>query len=398
MNNNDDNIEMLGLTGVQPNLNNMDPGNQNYISQPIDLNAVNTQNEVVEINSNLNNVGANFVNQNVNNSFLEPNKDQINIPQPNQENIGIIPPSVKKEKKSNKILFFILILLLICGIAFGLYFYLSEKPFGVKSVNLKDLEFEKNEVLPVKISSYASLVGIDESTCVLDLSSVKTNIAGEYKYSLECDSEKYNATITIIDNDELEVVSKNHFAFKGDTLKPEYFIDSCTKDNCEYKFKDENKVLGFESTIGGPYDIEIIVNDESGESVEVNSKLYVILGIVKCTSSKLESKNFNATYTNTDVFYIGEGSLRLDHAVRNYTYKFSDKKEYQEAVKTIEKSAFDGVTGKITTDDKTLEIDVEVVLTDETLDLELGKEFYRGYSDIKKHYQNKSYDIEVIIE
>ncbi len=374
---------------------------------PIPLTPIPTEGDVPALEPAPNPLPAAPVNQSVNPTELQP-LTPVELKPASvgaQNSIGDNPPpaaEIKEEMPSNKkkpsgikkLLFILLILILMGGVAYGVYYYLS---LGTQNkVTLISNKYEVGEALPTDISAYAKFNGVSAANCKLDTTKVDINKVGKHMYTITCGESVYTGEVEIVDTKAPTVTLNEVYAVIGEEIKIEDFIEACSEENCIYTYSDENAVTEALKT-SGAYEINIKVADTGDNVTEVTGNLVVtestLHGYVVATKEDTEKSDDKVTLTLEDKLAIGNSNKYLEYAVRSYYYKFANESDYTAAKEEIGTSnEYDGITGKISFDDVTKTVKVEVTLTRETLDLEAGGTFPDNFTDIRQLYQNFGYD------
>ncbi len=337
---------------------------------------------------------------------------EIGAPVPNVENVESLdttpvaqpevveevgktpPPKEKKQKPMSKGIFVLLIITLIAGVAYGVYYYLSHGNSRDNRVKTKAVVVNLGEDLPLNLEDYAIFDGINPDNCVLDTKEVDKEKEGTYNFLIVCGNESFKGTIEIKDDLELAVTLKNVYKTKEDTISAEDFILECNKSSCTYKFENEEEVLTLLEENGGPHNVSIIVTSGS-KSKTVTGQLTVtdtpVRALLNCTSPSEAKTEINARKVVMDSLAIGgEGeNVFLGIATRSYKYTFESADEYNK-IKTeyTGKTEFDEYVGEIKFNDEDMQLILTVKLTNETLDLEYGSTFLKKYADIRSYYEN----------
>lgn len=347
--------------------------------------------------------GMNFTNNVDSNGFVEPQKI---------ENIGAMPPAeepTKKKKPMNNILFIILIVALIAGVAYGVYYYLSiSKSKSKISVNVKTVNVSLGEQLSDSINDYATFSGTNSTNCVLNKANVDTSKIGEYKYTITCGKNSYEGKVIVEDKVAPNVGTKVVYATVNSTVKPEDFIDYC-KDNseCSYAFDNADAVNESLKNVGGPYPVVIGVKDTSDNTTKANGILYVIpyamVTKLSCSSSAEDMTDIKATRTITDIMAIGSNGVEvgyLNAGRREYKYIFANAEEYNKIAANQEKElTLDGHTGLTTYNDEEKSITISTDLNNNILNEEAGGAFPTPFQDIRTYYEStKNYTCSTINE
>ena len=294
-------------------------------------------------------------------------------------------PDKKGNEVIKKIIFVVAILVLMGGVAFGVYYYLSLGTKKKNTVNftLDDIKIGLNEELSKNVIDYGNFSTVDISTCSLNISNVNVSEVGTYNYTVTCKKSTRTAKI-IVENDpgidgETLLVFKN----TGDTAEAAEFISS--DNEYEVSFEDEEKVKSALNMSGGPYLVNLKVSNNGSEKT-ITSALYVMKTAPKmflsCKSDVIDDK-----YTITDKMAFDDDGNDLNMKVRTYTYSFPE--DYETKVSEI-------VDGKITIDDhegialtnsndKT--ISIVSLLSQTTLNTEYGSSFPSKYNAINNYYR-----------
>ena len=166
----------------------------------------------------------------------------------------------KPEKKGSfikNLLFIILVLALMGGVAFGVYYYLrlaknNENNVNVTpAFNLNKMQINEGDEIPQSLSEYGDFSKIDISNCALDTSEVKNNVPGNYTYYVMCNGSKYSESFVVKSKDgsdepntptvtkRLNVTTYFNYTIKGEQLNIERLISS--DDNLTFEFADKEK-------------------------------------------------------------------------------------------------------------------------------------------------------------
>ena len=320
------------------------------------------------------------------NGFVEPKKE---------ESIGTIPPEQKPKKKKgiNKILFILLILVLMAGVAYGVYYYLSmgKETNNSITVDLKDVTLELNSEVPDDISSYATITGTDSKNCSVITTGIDTKKAGKYKYVVKCGDKKYEGNVTVLEDNELTIDLQEVVVSVGaENVLAENFIvaDSCNKKDCKFSFVDKDKVDEYLKT-AGTYEVDIKITAEDLEGT-VKGSLTVINEEIKLyLVCNLESNN----KITTDKYAMGSENTYIGLAYRTHEYSFKSEEDYKKAVKDKESTiTYDDITGNATYNDKDKILTISNKLTEEELKTEFANEVPTAYVDFYNHYITKGYE------
>lgn len=326
--------------------------------------------------------------------------NMINIENPN---IGINPPEDGKPKKKefNKVLFIILIVVLMGGVAFFVYYFLNLSN-NVK-LSVQTLTLNVNDIVPDKVTSYAKVLNGSTSNCTVDTSGVDTSKMGNYKVSITCGKDTYQANVIVADKEAPKVELNAIFKMVGSTVKVEDFVKSCTDpSNCNVKMENEEELNNYLNTAGGPYKVKILAEDDNQNQAIYETDLYVteedIYLYLKCSSKEADVTNYNAKKVVSDILPITkEGFSFLGVARRDYTYTFATLEDYNAAVGNKDLiMTFDSITGLANYNDEAKTLVISTDLTSDTIKSEVGESPFSNYMEIQSYYQAKGIDPQLI--
>ena len=316
------------------------------------------------------------------------------------ENIGVVPPANENEKKKkpmNKFLFILLIVVLIAGVAFGVYYFLNISKNNVK-LTTKEITIGIGETIPDDVKSYASSISGNTNLCSVNIRNVNPLAIGEYKVTITCNNKTYETKVIVGDKTAPQVELNTVFKKVGTSVKVEDFVKSCTDpSNCKTSFFNTDEVNNYLQTVGGPYNVQIVAEDDNGNKETYVTELYVtsddIFLFLGCTSNEEEVLNYNAKKVTSDIFAISRNEFAfLNVARRDYIYTFSDEAEYKQVIGNKNVTiTFDNVTGYALYDDENKQLTIATDLSMDTLNSENNNAFPTNYSDIQELYKNKGY-------
>ena len=314
------------------------------------------------------------------------------------ESIGVVPPQDDEPKKKgmSKVLFVLLIVLLICAVAFGVYYFLNISNNTVK-LTTKTVSVGIGETLPDDIKEYITVTKGNINICSVNTKNVDTQTSGEYDVTITCGKKTYTTKVVVSDKTGPVAVLKMLFKTVNSTVTPEDFIKTCNDpSNCKTSFVNTDEVNEYLKTPGGPYNVAIIAEDDLKNKSEYTATLYVtseeINIFANFASSEESLKDYKAKKTVTDVLSFSKVLTFLNAARRDVKYTFENETDYFETI--TEKSeimTFDGITGIATYDDKNLSFTISTDLSLDTLNSENNGSFPTTYPDIQTIYKNKGY-------
>ncbi len=321
------------------------------------------------------------------NGFVESNK---------VENVGMQPPQKeKKEKPINKILFIVLVLVLMAGVAYGIYYYLSLGN-NIK-VNLKTVSSTVNEPLSTNVEDYAKVKGTATKNCSVITSDVDNTKIGTYEYTVKCGNNSYTGKIKIVekkiepttDTSEITVDLKDVKVTIGESVSESDFIveNTCSEEDCQYTFADKDQ-LSQDLQKNGVYDV--VINIQAGEkTAAVHANLIVLEADFKLFSSCSKPGD---NVEITDKLAINEENLFAGPAYRVYKYTFASEEDYNNVANSkLSRITYNDITGNAQYNDAEKTISIVTNLDKETLNNEAGKDFPTAYMEITSYYQGNGY-------
>ena len=420
-------VDNLGTMGVSPtptmNVDSLNTPIPEPIpnTNPVNLNppgmipnvppVENNQNQTVEplMGTNLGpNSNVNF-NQNSMNMNSNPYQNNMmmggNVPPINNQNMfgGVPvppvtpsePPKEKKKLKINKPVIIVIIVVLILAVGFGVYYFLnmSKKQAVTITPKLGDT-WELGEPIVNNVLSYVNLSGITASQCTLT-SNVDVTKTGTYEWSVTCGSKTTGTkTISVGDTTPPVVITKDVTVVPNTEVKAEDFIESATdassnEGKITASFADESE---FDITKEGTYEVTIEVSDTYQNKTTVTANLIVsndapVRNLV-CTYEEMSKAYPKATVNVRFRYGINTSNTVYDN-VKIVDYIF-DEDTYDDALADVTENGFDGLEGKVTTDDDSYMITVEVSLTKDDLSAEFeGVSFPDTQDEIEKLHTDR---------
>lgn len=308
----------------------------------------------------------------------------------------------KPEKKGSfikNLLFIILVLALMGGVAFGVYYYLrlarnNENNVNVTpAFNLNKMQINEGDEVPQSLSEYGDFSKIDISNCKLDTSEVKNNVPGNYTYYVMCNGSKYSESFVVKSKDgsdepiaptvtkRLNVTTYFNYTIKGEQLNIESLISS--DDNLTFSFKDKEKYKEDMYNIG-LQKVEIKAVDE-----ENNENTYYAFVYVVNEEPKMKFKCVSPNNSLKDVILFNKNKENMNNSVRMYEYTYNDT-EYSNIIETINNGTIkiNENEGNAILDYQNKKITILKDLPKETLDSEYGGSFPTTYSEVSNYYRN----------
>ena len=308
----------------------------------------------------------------------------------------------KPEKKGSfikNLLFIILVLALMGGVAFGVYYYLrlaknNENNVNVTpAFNLNKMQINEGDEIPQSLSEYGDFSKIDISNCALDTSEVKNNVPGNYTYYVMCNGSKYSESFVVKSKDgsdepiaptvtkRLNVTTYFNYTIKGEQLNIERLISS--DDNLTFSFVDKEKYKEDMYNIG-LQKVEIKAVDE-----ENNENTYYAFVYVINEEPKMKFKCISPNNSLIDEIIFNKNKENMNNSVRMYEYTF-DETEYSNMIETVTNGTIkiNENEGNAILDYTNKKITILKDLPTETLNSEYGGTFPSTYSEVSNYYRN----------
>lgn len=204
-------------------------------------------------------------------------------PMSNFDEIGTTPeldPKAKMNKKNGKTALFALIILAIAALGAGSYYLINVKHiFDKSSVKTKDVSVEQGQELSENINDYATFNNTSSSNCVIDLTKIDIQVAGEYVYTIKCGEKEYTGKVTVADTKAPTARLKANVVEVANVanVTADTFVDACYEENCTTSLVDSQDL---NITAKGVYPVKIKVTDDSGNASNVTAPLVVIDGSI----------------------------------------------------------------------------------------------------------------------
>lgn len=322
--------------------------------------------------------------------------------EPKKENKRDNNNDKKPEKKGGfikNLLFIILVLALMGGVAFGVYYYLRLARNNQNNVNvtpafnLNKMQINEGDEIPQSLSEYGDFSKIDISNCTLDTSEVKNNVPGNYTYYVMCNGSKYSESFVVKSKDgsdepntptvtkRLNVTTYFNYTIKGEQLNIERLISS--DDNLTFEFANKEKYKEDMYNIG-LQKVEIKAVDS-----ENNENTYYAFVYVINEEPKMKFKCVSPNNSLIDEIIFNKNKENMNNSVRMYEYTF-DETEYSNMIETVTNGTIkiNENEGNAILDYTSKKITILKDLPTETLNSEYGGTFPSTYSEVSNYYRN----------
>ncbi len=308
-------------------------------------------------------------------------------------------PSKGKPSLIKQILFILLILILMAGVAYGVYYYLQlarkkNNQNTTPTFLLNDITVNVNDKLSASLNDYGNFSNLDITNCKLNTSEVDTSKVGVYQYYVICSTSKYTAKVTVVEKDnktdgnedvQSEFKIKNEFVYltKGSEINPERLISSDEKYT--YAFENKENVKAIVNNLG-IQSINIKVTDENNFEKTYTSFVYVIENDpkIKFSCQSPDGKVIDKTLFDTN-------KENMNKSVRMNTYIYSSDAELNSLISKIENGVLSigDDKGYALIDYSKKSITLVKILQNDILDQEYGSSFPTSYNEISNYYRNK---------
>ena len=373
------------MNNVFPN-ENTDIGTDPTMLQVIDSLDVEPPKEVLE------SISKKESNENIENldNSVDEKKDKGKSKKSKKKKSTTPNPDKKPHAVLKKIIFVVIVLMLMGGVAFGLYFYLSLGNKKKDLFTIKDVQIYVGQTVSNNASDYGTFSKVDVASCIINgLDGVDTNTPGVYNYSITCDKVKKVGKIEVLPSVEIDFSSNIVYKVENDVPIASDFINA---EN-EYDYlTDEMKLRDYVKTKGGPYGIGVSISHESGTERLGYGVLYVVQTVpsmnLSCTNTTTEKEKYD--YSVSDYFVFDDNRKDLGNSLRLYNYKYKEASDFDSALLGVENNriTIDNKEGYFIMDTKELTISIVIKLDKDTLKKEYSSDFPTTYTAISSYYTN----------
>ena len=346
-------------------------------------------------------------NQNINqaNNMISENPATFGgVPTPQDAPVmdNMIPSVPPKKKGSKKAIIIILIFVLILGIGAGVYYFLNvanvSTPINSISIVPTLNEWELGEKLSKNASDYATISGVDASSCTVNTDAVNVNTPNTYTYSITCPGmDTVSSDIKVRDTKGPEVVLKELTVKPNTEIDINEFISKCedpslSKD-CDIAIKDESIDLKELVTSVGTYTIPLIIKDDFNNETEVEATLIVDENapsqFLSCELAEPLESTTSATVSENYEYGLNDNN-EIVTVKRKISYKFKKQEDYEQAKNDYNSnSTIDELTGEASFDDKKYIINLDIDVDASDIKSELNAETdLKTYEDITLYHEN----------
>ncbi len=315
----------------------------------------------------------------------------------NEEKPNNNKPQKEKPSLIKQVLFILLILMLMGGVAFGVYYYLNlaknkNNQNSTPTFLLNDITIKVGDKLSSSLNEYGNFSNLDITNCKLNTNEVDTSKAGTYPYYVVCSTSKYTAKVIVVEGENGDNTSsqnefkiKNEFVYltKGSEINPERLISSDEKYTYAFADKEEAKSiindLGIQS-------INIKVTDANNVEKTYTSFIYVIDSEPKI---KFSCQSPDGKVVDKTLF--DSNKENINKSVRMNIYTYNSDTELNDMISKIDNGilSIDDDKGYALIDYSKRTITLVKMLQSDILDQEYGSSFPTSYNEISNYYRNK---------
>ena len=363
-----------------------------------------TANTPLTNEQNNNNTSINNQNLNPNNNVISENPAMfggVPTPQDVPPVDNMIPSMPPKKKGGKKAVIIILIFVLILGIGAGVYYFLNVANTSTKnsiSVVPTVKEWELGQKLSKNASDYATISGVDASSCTVNTDAVNINNPNTYTYSITCPGiDAVSSEIRVRDTLGPEVVLKELVVKPGSEVLVEDFVSKCDdpsiSNDCDISINDDSINLDELVTKAGTYTIPLIIKDDFNNQTEIEATLIVDENapsqFLSCEIAKPFETTTNATIAENYEYGLNDNN-EIVSVERVITYKFKTSEDYEQVKNDYNtNSTIEQLTGEASFDDKKFIINYNI-----KMDVSDLKEAFESendlstYEDITLYHEN----------
>ena len=345
-------------------------------------------------------------NQNINpaNNMISENPSTFGgVPTPQEAPAmdNMIPSVPLKKKGTKKAIIIILIFVLILGIGAGVYYFLNIaniKPSNSISIVPKVTEWELGEKLSKNAGDYATISGVDASSCTVNIDSVNVNTPNSYTYTITCPGkDALSFDLRVRDSKGPEVVLKELTVKPGTEVNVNDFISKCEdpslSNDCDITINDESIDLKELVTKVGTYTIPLIIRDDFNNPTEVKATLIVDENapsqFLSCEIANPLETTTKATVSENYEYGINDNN-EIVTVKRKVSYKFKNQEDYEQIKNDYNSnSTIDELTGEASFDDKKyiINLDIDVDASDIKSSLKAETDL-KTYEDITLYHES----------
>lgn len=329
------------------------------------------------------------------NNFTDPNKDI---------SIGSVPPPMnnnKKGKTANKILLILLVLVLMAGVAYGVYFFLN-KANGVTnklSVTTKEVKLNIGDKIPEKVTDYVTVNNGNAESCTVT-TDAKSEVAGTYEYKVICNEETFKGKIIVEDTEAPKLTVNVVFKDKNSSYDITDFYSECIDSSeCNVSFVNEEEIAGFMQT-EGLHTVKLKASDANSNTQEFETSLYVtntpIFSFYTCKGLEEAKDGFKKQIHDTfPLSHTDDGNTALAGVNRrDYVFTFDNEEEYNKVVNDKPSTlTIDNVTGVALYFDSTYQVVISTDLPVSTLNSENNGSFPTTFGEFYNLYVTQKNNI-----
>lgn len=308
--------------------------------------------------------------------------------EPKQKKVN---PDAKPGDGQKKLILIILVIALIGGVGYGIYWYLN---LGTKNNEKNNKKYLLNEVyatvddtLSDSILDYGSFPGVDLKECSLDTSSVNINEVGDYPYYITCSGTKYNSIVHVIPLPEFHISYNLAVTNVDGELPLESLYIPTTEEVYTPSIIDEDELNNKLSTSGFKK-IDFYLSNDLGQRGTATGTVYVLDresdNTLTCRSDELTANN--RKYTITETAYFDASGVKIA-ILKNYIFNLSadDLDQVVNDIKEDGTVTYNSITGYAFIDSSNYTLTL-IKESDESTTNNKGKDELASYYKNSKSY------------
>ena len=315
-----------------------------------------------------------------------------------------LEPEGQPQKKTNKTLFVVIVIIVLAGVGFGTFYVLKytnllNNKVAKISIVPKNFELEVGASVPSgNNADYATVTGTDISTCHVDTTKIDTSKAGEYEFVITCGETHRTGKVTVVES--LNITLKQVVKSINETLEPSEFVENA--DGLTITFVDEETVKA-NLQAKGTYKIKLNVKNSAGQEKEVEGELvvneYTVKGYLVCSTVPQNVSSINAQKVTSERFAIADingtnSNDFADIAYEEVTYTYTNDVDYQNLktkYQTDKTITIEDLSGEASFDDTNKSITFSKSVERSELETKYGQDNIAKYSTLRSYFEGQSY-------
>ena len=331
--------------------------------------------------------------------FKQKKANKIKNKDLNDKNKTNSSASNPKRKTFKKVIFALIIILLILGVAFGIFIYLrlaKNHKDNENKIELYNLSLYIDDELSTDIADYGDFSRIDLAKCTLDTSKVNTSVVGTYEYSVVCDNVKTTAKIVVSETPVFNLETLVLYKKLDEEVNINEFIKA--SGNYKYAYVEENIIENTNEL--GMFSIAINVTNDLGQEKVFYAVLYRISEkasmYLTCDSPMQVEEEYS--YYLTDKIPFNDERNSLNSALRVYNYKYDSVRDFDALLAGVQngKISINNIRGYVIMNYQNLTLKIVNELSESTLITEYNGTLPTAFTNLNNYYRNtKNYSCKI---